>query len=224
MSNQLIARHWINGEWVDAEQHAESINPATGEVIGTYTEAGEKEATRAIAAARKAFLETDWRADRRLRAKALNDMADRFEARADNLIEILSLENGKVKDEARFEVMMVPSKLRFNAALALTDFGRAMETSPGRYTTTLREPAGVAGIIAPWNSPVVLFIRSLAPALAAGCTAVGKLPESSQCRGARADRLTGCSRHQPHRQLEDWACDYGGGRESPQTLRRRAGR
>jgi betaine-aldehyde dehydrogenase len=51
-----------------------------------------------------------------------------------------------------------------------------METAPGRYTTTLREAAGVAGIIAPWNSPVVLFIRSLAPALAAGCTAVGKLP------------------------------------------------
>jgi betaine-aldehyde dehydrogenase len=51
-----------------------------------------------------------------------------------------------------------------------------METSPGRYTTTLREAAGVAGIIAPWNSPVVLFIRSLAPALAAGCTVVGKLP------------------------------------------------
>ena len=48
MSNQLIARHWINGEWDDAEQRAESINPATGEVIGIYTEAGEKEATRAI--------------------------------------------------------------------------------------------------------------------------------------------------------------------------------
>jgi Aldehyde dehydrogenase family len=142
MSNQLIARHWINGEWVDAKQRAESINPATGEVIGIYTEAGEAEATRAIAAARKAFLETDWRANRRLRAKVLNDMADRFEARADGLIEILSLENGKVKDEARFEVMMVPSKLRFNAALAVTDFGRAMETSPGHYTTTLREPAG----------------------------------------------------------------------------------
>src|SRR5262249_30691304 len=93
-----------------------------------------------------------------------------------DLVEILSLENGKVKAEAQFEVSMVPSKLRFYAALALTDFGRAMQTSPGRYTTTLREAAGVAGIIAPWDSPVVLFIRSLAPAFAAGCTAVGKLP------------------------------------------------
>jgi betaine-aldehyde dehydrogenase len=185
MSNQLVARHWIDGEWVDGEQRSESIDPATGEVIGTYTEAGPKEATRAIAAAHRVFVETDWRANRRLRAKVLNDMADLFEARADDLIEILSLENGKVKDEARFEVMMVPSKLRFNAALALTDFGRAMETSPGRYTTTLREPAGVAGIIAPWNSPIVLFIRSLAPAFAAGCTAVGKLPGFTAQTNAR---------------------------------------
>jgi betaine-aldehyde dehydrogenase len=163
----------------------ESINPANGETIGTYTEAGEAEATRAIAAALKAFRETDWRKNRRLRAKVLNDMADRFEARAEDLVELLALENGKVKSEARFELSMVPSRLRFNAALALADFGRAMETSPGRYTTTLREAAGVAGIITPWNSPVVLFIRSLAPALAAGCTVVGKLPGFTAQTNAR---------------------------------------
>lgn len=50
---------------------------------------------------------------------------------------------------------------------------------------TLREPAGVAGIIAPWYSPVVLFIRSLAPALAVGCTAVGKLPGFTAQTNAR---------------------------------------
>jgi betaine-aldehyde dehydrogenase len=185
MVSQLRARHWIDGEWVDAQGRVESINPATGETIGTYTEATETEATRAIAAALRAFRETDWRQNRRLRAKTLNDMADRFEARAADLIEVLALENGKVKSEAQFEVSMVPSKLRFYAALALEDFGRAMETSPGRYTTTLREAAGIAGIIAPWNSPVVLFIRSLAPALAAGCTAVGKLPGLTAQTNAR---------------------------------------
>ena len=187
MKHQLRARHWIGGEWIDAEAagQADSFNPATGERIGTYTEAGEAEANRAIAAALKAFKETEWRGDRRLRARALNEMADRFEARADDLVEVLALENGKIKAEARFEVGMVPSKLRFYAALALTDYGRAMETAPGRYTTVLREPVGVAGIIAPWNSPVVLFIRSLAPALAAGCTAVGKLPGFTAQTNAR---------------------------------------
>jgi betaine-aldehyde dehydrogenase len=176
MTSQLRARHWIDGAWVDAQDRVESINPATGEAIGSYTEATDAEASQAIAAALRAFRETDWRENRRLRAKVLNNMADRFEARSGDLVDILALENGKVKLEAEFEVSMVPSKLRFYAAMALTDFGRAIETSPGRYTTTLREPAGVAGIIAPWNSPIVLFIRSLAPALAAGCTAVGKLP------------------------------------------------
>ena len=176
MASQLTARHWIDGEWVDAPQRGDSVNPATGEVIGTYTEAGEAEAERAIAAAVRAFRNSDWRENRGLRAKVLNDMADRFEARTNDLVRILSLENGKVDADARFEVTMVPSKLRFYAALTLTDFGRSMETSPGRYTTTLREATGVAGIIAPWNSPVVLFIRSLAPALAGGCTVVGKLP------------------------------------------------
>ena len=58
----------------------------------------------------------------------VDDMAARFEARTDDLVEILAFENGKVKAEARFEVAIVPSKLRFYAALALTDFGRPMET------------------------------------------------------------------------------------------------
>jgi betaine-aldehyde dehydrogenase len=172
----LNARNWINGEWVDTASRLDSFNPATGEKIGTYAEADEQTANDAITVARRVFLESPWRGDRRLRARVMNRMADRFEARIEDLVDILSTENGKVREEARFEVSMVPSKLRFYAALALTEYGRAIETAPGKYSTTLRDAMGVAGIIAPWNSPVVLFIRSLAPALAAGCTIVGKLP------------------------------------------------
>jgi betaine-aldehyde dehydrogenase len=170
------AKNWIGGEWIDSAQRLESINPATGEVIGTYADGAADEANRAIAIARKAFLETSWRDDRRLRAHALNEMADCFEARKEELVDMLALENGKVKGEARFEVDMVPKKLRFAAAMTLTAFGRAVEVEPGKFSTVLKEPMGVAGIVAPWNSPVVLFIRSLGPALAAGCTVVGKLP------------------------------------------------
>jgi betaine-aldehyde dehydrogenase len=172
----LSAKNWIGGEWVDSSTRLNSINPATGEVIGTYADGSADEANRAIAIARKAFLETPWRGDRRLRARAINEMADRFEDRTGELIEMLSLENGKVKAEARFEVEMVPKKLRFAAALTLTEFGRAIEVEPRRFSTVLKEPMGVVGIVAPWNSPVVLFIRSLGPALAAGCTVVGELP------------------------------------------------
>lgn len=172
----LTAKNWIGGEWVDSSTRLESINPATGETIGTYADGAADEANRAITIARKAFVESPWRGDRRLRAKALNEMADHFEARTQDLVDMLALENGKVKAEARFEVDMVPKKLRFAAAMTLTEYGRAIQVEPGRYSTVLREPIGVAGIVAPWNSPVVLFIRSLGPALAAGCTVVGKLP------------------------------------------------
>lgn len=90
-------------------------------------------------------------------ARAINEMADRFEARTEELIDVLALENGKVKAEARFEVDMAPKKLRFAAALTLAEFGRAIEVEPGLFSTVLKEPMGVAGVVAPWNSPVVLF-------------------------------------------------------------------
>jgi betaine-aldehyde dehydrogenase len=177
VENKLLeARHWIGGAWTNSEIQLQSIDPATGNTIGSYAEAGESEANLAIAVAKKTFEESDWRDNRRLRARALNEMADRFEQRMEDLIGILSLENGKIKSEARFEVSMVPSKLRFYAALALTQAGRSVEVEPGKFSTVLREAIGVAGIIAPWNSPIVLFVRSLAPALASGCTVVGKLP------------------------------------------------
>jgi acyl-CoA reductase-like NAD-dependent aldehyde dehydrogenase len=155
MRTQLSACHWIGGEWVDSATRQTSIDPATSETIGTYADAGAQEALRAIEIARQVFLHSDWRNDRRLRAKVLNEMADRFESCAQDLIAILCLENGKIEGEARFEVSMVPSKLRFYASLALSEFGRAIEVAPGRYSMTMREPLGVAGIIAPWNSPVV---------------------------------------------------------------------
>ena len=74
-TGRLNARHWIGGEWVDSKDRLDSINPATGETIGTYADGGETEATHAIAVAKKAFLGTDWRENRRLRARAINEMA-----------------------------------------------------------------------------------------------------------------------------------------------------
>jgi betaine-aldehyde dehydrogenase len=74
---------------------------------------------------------------------------------------------------------MAAPKFRFYAALTLTEYGRALETKPGSFSMVLSEPIGVAGIIVPWNSPVILMVRSLAPALAAGCTVVIKMPSQS---------------------------------------------
>lgn len=173
------AMHWIGGQWLDFGEHWESINPATGEVIGSYANGGRKEAELAVNAALRVFRETDWKDNRSLRARVLNAMAARFEALAEQLAHLLATENGKILPHARFETATVPFNLRFNAALALTEYGRAAEVGEDSLSIVIRQPVGVVGIFAPWNAPIALGIRSLAPALAAGCTAAVILPRET---------------------------------------------
>jgi betaine-aldehyde dehydrogenase len=187
-----MALNWIDGEWTDSGEHADSVDPATGAVIGRYARGTADDARRAIEAAHRAFAETPWKHDRALRGRVLNAMADRFAARIDDLVDLLALENGKVKPHGRLEVGSVPQTLRFNAALALTDSGRASQVQQDSLGLVVREPVGVAGIIAPWNSPVALTIRSLAPALAAGVTTVVSLPtQTAQINAMIAEIIAG---------------------------------
>lgn len=172
----LRASNWIAGRIDEVGTSRESIDPATYAVIGTYPDNGLAAAKAAVAAASTAFRDTQWAVDHELRARVLEQMAQAFVRNRQRLLDVLMLENGKVAFEAAFEIDMVPSKLRYAAAAALTESGRALTPKPGRVSIVLRQPMGVAAVIAPWNSPVVLTIRSLAPALAAGCTAVIKLP------------------------------------------------
>ncbi|MEK6350051.1 MAG: aldehyde dehydrogenase family protein [Burkholderia sp.] len=178
-------KHWIDGKWIDSASHGDSFDPATGDVIGSYADGGEGEARLAVEAAKYAFRETPWRRDAELRARVLDELAQAFELHTESLVERLALENGKIKPEARFELSMVPSKLRYYAALARTEKSESGTPQPDVVSITLREPKGVAGIIVPWNSPVVLLIRSLAPALAAGATTVIKMPAQT----AQTNRL-----------------------------------
>ncbi|WP_328902834.1 aldehyde dehydrogenase family protein [Streptomyces sp. NBC_00441] len=170
------ARNYINGDWCDGHAVGESRSPATGRMIGTYADAGAVTAESAITAARAAFRDTDWAHDRNLRARVLLEMAERMTERRDELVALLSSENGKKLGDAAMEIGSTIPKLRYNAALALTDTGRAAELAPGSYSMTLHQPLGVAGVIVPWNSPVILAVRSFAPALAAGCTVAMKMP------------------------------------------------
>jgi len=160
-------------------------------VIGSFAMGGPKEAQAAIDAAKRAFGDLGWRTDRLLRARVLNRMADRFEERADDLVELLGLENGKTHDQGRLELAFAPETLRFSAALALTDTGTNSQVSAGELSLVVRQPVGVAGIIAPWNSPVALGIRSLGPALAAGCTAVMNLPRQTAQTNSLIAELVG---------------------------------
>ncbi|MBF6542563.1 aldehyde dehydrogenase family protein [Nocardia brasiliensis] len=174
------ALNLIDGTWRDADEHRPSYDPATGDVIGEYAFATRANTEEAIQAARSAFRTTEWATDRRLRARVLGAMADAVEANRAALIDLLSLDNGKIKREATFEIDMVAPKLRWWAAMALADAaGRASDMGQGRTSIVLREPVGVAGVIVPFNAPVILAVRSLAPALAAGTTAVVKYPEET---------------------------------------------
>lgn len=173
---QVEARHWIDGEWAASSQVGESFNPATGRKIGTYHDGGAIEAERAIAAAERAFSDEGWSADPQRRAVVLMRLADVYEARRDDIVATLCRENGKLQYEAGFEVGLILRGLRFAAGLALQSFGRVMDSLPGFQGMSIVQPIGVAGLIVPWNSPAYLSIRALAPALAAGCTAVVKMP------------------------------------------------
>ena len=171
-----IAQHWIGGEWVGSGAVTESINPATGEVLGQWYDGGEDQARAAVAAAARAFVSSPWSRDRTLRHRALSNMAEHFDARAEELGTLVTKENGKKISEGRFEGGSPGPTLRYTAAQALTDTGISAEVAPGQWFSTYGEPAGVVGIIVPWNSPVALLIRSLGPALSAGNTVAVKMP------------------------------------------------
>lgn len=189
MTQQSPAVHYIDGAWVDEGRAATSHDPATGREIGTYKIADRALTDRAITAAKRTFAETTWKDDRHLRARVLNAMADRFEEHAEEVIAAICLENGKIRPHAEVEMSFVPDCLRFNAALALADMGHASSIAPGTLDMVIREAVGVAGVIAPWNAPAALSVRSVAPALAAGCTVVLSLPPQTAQANALIARI-----------------------------------
>ena len=170
------AAHWIGLDWLPAntsDAH-QSLSPADGTMVGSVPRGGRAEAAAAIRSAKTAFLQTAWSQSPRLRADVLFDAADRISAKAPQIADLLSRETGKLLRVARIELSAVVSEIRYYAGLIRALSGRVIEVEPGMYSLLLREPAGVAGIIVPWNAPGILLVRSLAPALAAGCTVVVK--------------------------------------------------
>jgi betaine-aldehyde dehydrogenase len=179
MSTTRHARHWIGGEFVTSGSQQDTISPATGEVIGSYEDGGGAEAQRAIDAAATAFKQSSWRWEPYLRATALSRLAEAYDARMGEVVETLCTENGKLRGEAGFEAHFIPRALRFASGLAMHNFGRVTDTRLGQQTISIRQAVGVAGVITPWNSPAYLSIRSIAPALAAGCAVVVKFPKQA---------------------------------------------
>ncbi len=169
----MIARHFIDGAFLAEGPLAPSINPADETVVGEAHLGTADLVARAAGAAREAFA-TTWPQAPRQRAQALFEFADRLEAARDEIADLVVAENGKLRKEALGETMGAISEARYYAGLARNIRGSMQEVLPGQLSLFHREAAGVAAIIVPWNAPVTLLVRSLGPALAAGCTVVLK--------------------------------------------------
>jgi acyl-CoA reductase-like NAD-dependent aldehyde dehydrogenase len=167
----------IGGKGVPAETEMSSrISPATGAVLFHGGDAGEGSVEAAIATARSAFDDGAWgRASGRDRSRVLARAAILLEQRTDQFAEILVLETGKPIREARGEVAATVNAFEYFAGLARDINGRTLrDIGPDVFAFTVREPAGVAGLIIPWNFPLAILGQKLPPALAAGCAVVAK--------------------------------------------------
>lgn len=186
------ALNLIDGRWQPAleGQWGIRLNPADGQPIGRYAASGLADAQAAVGAARRAFDQPTWAQAPRLRQMVMLRWAERLELQFEPLARLLTLENGKVLAQSRGEIAAAISEIRYYAGLTRYMPGHVFEVEPGAFSTLLKEPAGVVGIIVPWNAPAVLLIRSLTPALAAGCTAVIKpAPQTSLVTAALIDAL-----------------------------------
>jgi aminomuconate-semialdehyde/2-hydroxymuconate-6-semialdehyde dehydrogenase len=176
-------RHFIGGQFVDSlsGRTFHSISPIDNTVCASVAEGGAEDADRAVEAARRAFDDGPWpRLAPAERKKVLHRVADGIEARLDQLAEWETRDMGKPVTEARTkDVPRAASNFRFFADYADQAHDKAFHAANGMFTYTVREPAGVAGLISPWNFPLMLSTWKLAPALAFGCTVVLKPAEQS---------------------------------------------
>ena len=184
----------IAGEDVPAASGAtfEALNPTSGETWATHALGGADDVDRAVRAARSAFESEAWRGlSATRRGRLLMRLGDLIAERAEEIAAVEVAANGKLYKEMLAQLRVIPEWLYYFGGLADKIEGRVIpldRTSVLNYT--LREPLGVVGIIIPWNSPVLLTMYSLAPALAAGNTVVLKPSEHASASVLEALRLT----------------------------------
>jgi succinate-semialdehyde dehydrogenase/glutarate-semialdehyde dehydrogenase len=172
---------FVGGRWVAAQAGGslEVTSPASGEAIGEIGYGGAADASAAVDAAAGAF--PGWSAlPARRRSDLLMRVYDLLLARADEIGLLLARESGKRLPEGVGEVRFAAEYFRWFAEQARRPAGElAPPESPNRRHLTLRHPAGVALCLTPWNFPVSIQARKLAPALAAGCTVVARASEKA---------------------------------------------
>ncbi|MFK7965264.1 MAG: NAD-dependent succinate-semialdehyde dehydrogenase [Burkholderiaceae bacterium] len=172
---------YINGNWQKASGDARFsvTNPATGETIAKVADMGRQETEAAIAAAEQAM--PAWRKKTaKERAVILRRWFELIIENADDLALLMTTEQGKPLAEARGEVVYGASFVEWFAEEGKRAYGDVIPTfAADRRILVTKEPIGVCAAITPWNFPIAMITRKLAPAFAAGCTAVCKPAEST---------------------------------------------
>lgn len=172
--DRIPRTHYVGGRWLDAEPSLEVVNPATEEVLARVADGGADVAGQALDAAVAA--QAEWAAtDPRERSEYLRAAFDRVHERADDFARIMTLEMGKPLAEARGEVTYGAEFLRWFSEEAVRVHGQfGLAPRGGNRIITLKQPVGPVYAITPWNFPLAMATRKLAPAIAAGCTSVLK--------------------------------------------------
>ncbi|QZY50915.1 aldehyde dehydrogenase family protein [Leucobacter tenebrionis] len=170
---------FINGTETETEAVSQRFCPGTGEHVATFASGTAGDALDAIAVARRTFEERVWsRKNGPQRSHVLLRLAELMRENAEYLARIEAEEVGKPVKLARGDVAASIAMVEHAAALAQTASGEAVDNvNPDVVSLVVREPAGVIGMITPWNFPLLQLSQKLPYALAAGCTAVIKPAE-----------------------------------------------
>ena len=171
----FIDGSWRIGEGRDA--HA-VVNPATGGTIAELPLASIADLDEALAAADRGF--QLWRAtDVEVRSAVLRKTATLLRERAEDIATTLTIEQGKPIAEARGEIAGSAQMFDWYAEEAKRNYGRVLVRPTGQRAIVIKQPVGPVAAFSPWNFPVYLMSKKLAPALAAGCSVIAKPPEET---------------------------------------------
>ncbi|OGB25460.1 MAG: succinate-semialdehyde dehydrogenase (NADP(+)) [Burkholderiales bacterium RIFCSPLOWO2_02_FULL_57_36] len=175
----LRNQSYINGAWVGAAASFDVTNPADGVTLGSVPNMGAAEAQSAIDAANAAF--PAWSAKTgKERAGIMRKWFELMLAHADDLAALMTAEQGKPLAEAKGEVMYGASFIEWFAEEAKRVNGDVMSSTwSDKRMVVLKQPIGVCASITPWNFPIAMITRKVAPAVAAGCTIVIKPAEQT---------------------------------------------
>lgn len=169
----------IDGVWVDHHDRFDVTDPATGETLASVANLTAQHAEQAIAAAQQAW--PAWRAlSAKVRSQLLRAWFDLVMAHAQDLATIMTAEQGKPLAESQAEVAYGASFIEWYAEQAKRIHGETLQSfSSQRRMLVLRQPIGVCAAITPWNFPLAMITRKVAPALAAGCPVIIKPAEAT---------------------------------------------